>query len=73
LPSADGNTAQGAFGGLGEGSLLDLVNAYRRMLPEQDAALADICYTAAVRRHHIPKMKFKVENWPAYEAGRIKA
>jgi hypothetical protein len=23
----------------------------------------------ADRRHHIPKMKFKVENWPAYEAG----
>ena len=21
------------------------------------------------RRHHIPKMKFKVKNWPAYEAG----
>jgi hypothetical protein len=21
------------------------------------------------RRHHIPKMKFKVENWPEYEAG----
>ncbi|MFT5531882.1 MAG: hypothetical protein ACI8WM_002123 [Burkholderiaceae bacterium] len=21
------------------------------------------------RRHHIPKMKFKVQNWPAYEAG----
>jgi len=23
----------------------------------------------ASRRHHIPKMSFKVENWPAYEAG----
>ena len=23
----------------------------------------------ADRRHHIPKMSFKVENWPAYEAG----
>jgi hypothetical protein len=23
----------------------------------------------AVRRHHIPKMSFKVQNWPAYEAG----
>jgi transposase len=22
------------------------------------------------RRHHIPKMKFKVQNWPTYEAGR---
>ena len=21
------------------------------------------------RRHHIPKMAFKVQNWPAYEAG----
>ena len=21
------------------------------------------------RRHHIPKMKFKVQNWPEYEAG----
>jgi hypothetical protein len=21
------------------------------------------------RRHHIPKMTFKVQNWPAYEAG----
>ena len=21
------------------------------------------------RRHHIPKMVFKVQNWPAYEAG----
>jgi len=21
------------------------------------------------RRHHIPKMSFKVQNWPAYEAG----
>jgi hypothetical protein len=24
----------------------------------------------ADRRHHIPKMLFKVQNWPAYEAGR---
>jgi hypothetical protein len=24
----------------------------------------------ADRRHHIPKMSFKVQNWPAYEAGR---
>ena len=24
----------------------------------------------ADRRHHIPKMAFKVQNWPAYEAGR---
>ena len=23
----------------------------------------------ADRRHHIPKMSFKVQNWPAYEAG----
>jgi len=23
----------------------------------------------ANRRHHIPKMSFKVQNWPAYEAG----
>jgi hypothetical protein len=23
----------------------------------------------ADRRHHIPKMKFKVETWPEYEAG----
>ena len=23
----------------------------------------------AHRRHHIPKMSFKVRNWPAYEAG----
>src|SRR3954471_22269546 len=23
----------------------------------------------AERRHHIPKMAFKVQNWPAYEAG----
>ena len=23
----------------------------------------------ADRRHHIPKMLFKVRNWPAYEAG----
>jgi hypothetical protein len=23
----------------------------------------------ADRRHHIPKMSFKIENWPAYEAG----
>src|ERR1700689_4897624 len=23
----------------------------------------------AHRRHHIPKMAFKVQNWPAYEAG----
>ena len=23
----------------------------------------------ADRRHHIPKMAFKVQNWPAYEAG----
>jgi hypothetical protein len=23
----------------------------------------------ADRRHHIPKMTFKVRNWPAYEAG----
>src|SRR4051794_5275254 len=23
----------------------------------------------ADRRHHIPKMTFKVQNWPAYEAG----
>ena len=23
----------------------------------------------AARRHHIPKMTFKVQNWPAYEAG----
>ena len=23
----------------------------------------------ADRRHHIPKMSFKVRNWPAYEAG----
>src|SRR3954470_20599792 len=23
----------------------------------------------ADRRHHIPKMSFKVKNWPAYEAG----
>ena len=23
----------------------------------------------ATRRHHIPKMSFKVQNWPAYEAG----
>src|ERR1700693_4109645 len=23
----------------------------------------------AGRRHHIPKMSFKVRNWPAYEAG----
>src|SRR4030081_896370 len=23
----------------------------------------------AERRHHIPKMLFKVQNWPAYEAG----
>ena len=23
----------------------------------------------ADRRHHIPKMAFKVRNWPAYEAG----
>lgn len=23
----------------------------------------------ASRRHHIPKMAFKVQNWPAYEAG----
>src|SRR5277367_6675224 len=23
----------------------------------------------ADRRHHIPKMSFKVHNWPAYEAG----
>ena len=23
----------------------------------------------ADRRHHIPKMPFKVQNWPAYEAG----
>jgi hypothetical protein len=22
----------------------------------------------AVRRHHIPKMSFEVQNWPAYEA-----
>ena len=22
------------------------------------------------RRHHIPKMAFKVQNWPEYEAGR---
>jgi hypothetical protein len=21
------------------------------------------------RRHHIPKMSFKVQNWPEYEAG----
>ena len=21
------------------------------------------------RRHHIPRMAFKVQNWPAYEAG----
>ena len=21
------------------------------------------------RRHHIPKMKLKVQNWPEYEAG----
>ena len=21
------------------------------------------------RRHHIPKMKFKIQNWPEYEAG----
>ena len=24
----------------------------------------------ADRRHHIPKMSFKVQNWPAYEAGQ---
>jgi hypothetical protein len=24
----------------------------------------------ADRRHHIPKMSFKVQNWPEYEAGR---
>jgi hypothetical protein len=24
---------------------------------------------SADRRHHIPKMTFKVRNWPAYEAG----
>jgi hypothetical protein len=23
----------------------------------------------AGRRHHIPKISFKVQNWPAYEAG----
>jgi hypothetical protein len=23
----------------------------------------------ASRHHHIPKMSFKVQNWPAYEAG----
>jgi hypothetical protein len=23
----------------------------------------------AARRHHIPKMSFKVQNWPEYEAG----
>jgi hypothetical protein len=23
----------------------------------------------AIRRHHIPKMSFKVRNWSAYEAG----
>jgi hypothetical protein len=23
----------------------------------------------ADRRHHIPKMSFKLQNWPAYEAG----
>ena len=23
----------------------------------------------AASRHHIPKMSFKVQNWPAYEAG----
>jgi hypothetical protein len=23
----------------------------------------------ADRRHHIPKMLFRVQNWPAYEAG----
>jgi hypothetical protein len=23
----------------------------------------------ADRRHHIPKMSFKVQNWPEYEAG----
>ncbi len=23
----------------------------------------------ADRRHHIPKLSFKVQNWPAYEAG----
>jgi hypothetical protein len=23
----------------------------------------------ADRRHHIPKMSFKVQNWPAYQAG----
>jgi hypothetical protein len=23
----------------------------------------------ADRRHHIPKMAFKVQNWPVYEAG----
>jgi hypothetical protein len=23
----------------------------------------------ADRRHHIPKMAFKVQNWPEYEAG----
>ena len=22
-------------------------------------------------RHHIPKMSFKVRNWPAYEAGFV--
>jgi hypothetical protein len=24
----------------------------------------------ADRRHHVPEMLFKVQNWPAYEAGR---
>jgi len=23
----------------------------------------------AARRHHFPKMAFKIQNWPAYEAG----
>jgi len=26
----------------------------------------------ADRRHHIPKMSFKVQNWPAYEAGLLR-
>ena len=27
----------------------------------------------ADRRHHIPKMSFKVQNWPEYEAGLLGA
>src|SRR5277367_5864125 len=39
-------------------------------MPPHVPVLATLCRTNnADRRHHIPKISFKVQNWPEYEAG----